>query len=72
MERTQEKLNQLEQQRRSFEQWQASPKTREMESLRDYLNTQDAKTRLKEIKQQQRELEHQQKPERNQGRGFHL
>jgi len=72
LERTQSQLNQLEQQRRTFEQWQASPKTREMESLRDYLNTPEAKTRLREIKAQQRSRSGQQKPSREIGRGLHL
>jgi len=72
MERTQEKLNQLEQQRRTFSQWQTSPQTQEMERLRDYLNTPEAQTRLKEIKAQQRELERQQKPSREMGRGLSL
>jgi len=72
MERTQSELNKLEQQRRTFEQWQTSPRTMEMERLRDYLNTKDAKTRLREIKAKARELERQQKPSREQGRGFHL
>jgi len=72
MERTQSQLNKLEQQRRTFEQWQSSPQTREMERLRDYLNTQDAKTRLREIKAKARELERQQKPSRDQGRGLSL
>jgi hypothetical protein len=53
MERTQEKLNQLQQQRRSFELWLTSPQTQEMSRLRDYLNTQDTKTRLKKIQAQQ-------------------
>ncbi|MBV8882742.1 MAG: hypothetical protein JO235_01895 [Chroococcidiopsidaceae cyanobacterium CP_BM_RX_35] len=72
MERTQEKLNQLEQQRRTFSQWQTSPQTQEMERLRDYLNTKESQTRLKEIKAQQRSRSRQQKPEREMGRGFHL
>jgi len=72
MERTQSQLNKLEQQRRTFEQWQTSPKTREMESLRNYLNTPEAKTRLRKIKQQQRELERQQKPSREIGPGLSL
>lgn len=72
IERTQSQLNQLEQQRRSFEQWQTSPKTREMESLRNYLNTPEAKTRLREIKAQQLELERQQKPSRERGPGLSL
>jgi hypothetical protein len=53
MERTQSELNKLEQQRRTFEQWQTSPKTREMEYLRDYLSTPEAQTRRHEIKAQQ-------------------
>ncbi len=72
LERTQSQLNKLEQQRRTFEQWQTSPKTREMESLRNYLNTPEAKTRLRKIKQQQRELERQQKPSREIGPGLSL
>lgn len=72
IERTQSQLNQLEQQRRTFEQWQTSPKTREMESLQNYLNTPEAKTRLREIKAQQLERSRQQKPEREIGRGLHL
>ena len=72
LERTQSELNQLEQQRRTFEQWQSSPQTQEMERRQDYLNTQDAKTRLREIKEQQRELERQQKPSREQGPGLSL
>jgi len=72
MERTQSQLNKLEQQRRTFDQWQTSPRTQEMERLRDYLNTQDAKTRLREIKEQQRERSGQQKPSREQGPGLSL
>lgn len=86
MERTQEKLNQLEQQRRTFEQWQTSPQTQEMECLRDYLSTPEAQTRRHDIKAQllrekAQEIEQkrlsqqrqpQQKPERNQGRELSL
>jgi len=72
MEGTQSQLNQLEQQRRTFEQWQTSPQTMEMSRLRDYLSTKEAKTRLREIKAQQRSRSRQQKPEKEQGRGFHL
>jgi len=72
LERTQSELNKLQQQRRTFEQWQASPQTREMERLRDYLSTQDAKTRLREIKEQQREHSRQQKPSREIGPGLSL
>lgn len=72
MERTQSELNKLEQQRRTFEQWQTSPRTQEMERLRDYLSTPEAQTRRHEIKAKARERSRQQKPEREQGRGFHL
>ncbi|MBA3923182.1 MAG: hypothetical protein H0X31_16410, partial [Nostocaceae cyanobacterium] len=72
MERTQSELNKLEYLRRTFEQWQTSPRTQEMERQRDYLNTQDAKTRLREIKAQQRERSGQQKPSREQGPGLSL
>jgi len=72
MERTQEKLNQLEQQRRTFELWQTSPQTQEMEHLRDYLNTEEAQTRLQEIKAKAREYSRQQKPEKGQGWGLSL
>jgi len=72
MERTQSQLNKLEQQRRTFEQWLTSPQTQEMEILRDYLNTKEAKTRLKEIKAKARERPRQQKPSREQGWGLHL
>lgn len=72
MKRTQSQLNKLEQQRGTFEQWLPSPQTQEMEVLRDYLNTKEALTRLREIKAQQRERTRQQKPDLEQGRGFHL
>jgi len=72
MEGTQSQLNQLEQQRRTFEQWLPSPQTMEMSRLRDYLSTKEAKTRLREIKEQQRSRSGQQKPDLEQGRGFHL
>jgi len=83
LERTQSELNKLSQQRRAFEQWQASPQTQEMERLRDYLSTPEAQTRIKDIKAQQawekaQEIEQkrlsqqrqpQQKPERERGWG---
>ena len=86
IERTQSQLNQLEQQRRTFEQWQTSPQTQEMECLRDYLSTPEAQTRRHDIKAQllrkkAQEIEQkrlsqqrqpQQKPERNQGRELSL
>lgn len=57
IERTQSQLNQLEQQRRTFEQWLPSPQTQALERLRDYLSTPETQTRLKQIKSQQlREL----------------
>ena len=44
----------------------------EMERLRDYLNTKEAKTRLREIKEHQREHSRQQKPSREIGPGLSL
>ena len=72
MERTQSQLNKLEQQRRSFEQWQTSPQTQEMERLRDYLNTKEVQNRLREIQAKAREYSRQQKPEKEMGRGLSL
>ncbi len=72
MNRTQLQLNKLEQQRRTFSQWQTSPQTQEMESRRDYLSTKEAQTRLREIKAQQQEPERQQKPSREIGPGLSL
>ena len=72
MNRAQSQLNKLEQQRRTFEQWQTSPQTQEMERLRDYLSTKEAQTRLKEIKAQQRARPRQQKPSREQEPGLSL
>ncbi|MGL5922452.1 relaxase/mobilization nuclease domain-containing protein [Chroococcidiopsis sp.] len=41
-------------QREEYRRWQSSPATKEMEQLRDYLNTPQVQTRLEHIKEEQR------------------
>lgn len=49
------RVEQWHSQREEYRRWQSSPATKEMEQLRDYLNTPQVQTRLSHIKEEQRQ-----------------